>query len=689
VRALIALLTSVLLGASLLVGIALVAPAASSPAEAATLSGSAFDPGNIISDANFYAGDAMSAADVQSFLNAQVASCGNANCLRSGSFSLDSEAADAMCTAITGGSGLSAATVITRVALACGISPRVILTTLQKEQSLVTTASPSATSILYAMGYACPDTGSGCDPAYSGLGNQIYRAAWQWKRYGNPVGTSNYFTWLAPGAAHAIQYSPTVSCGTRSVTVQNAATAALYYYTPYTPNQAALANLYGTGDSCSSYGNRNFWRIYSDWFGSPTGVVQPFGSADQITGGSETVHVAGWAIDPANSAPTTVVVTIDGASAATLTAGNTRADVGAAYPASGAAHGFDATIDAPAGTHTVCVTAKTVAGTASAQLGCASVAIAQASPFGAVDTARAEPGGITVAGWTIDPDVPTAPVALRVSIDGQVTNLTANTARPDIAQVYPAAGAAHGFSTTIPASAGAHTVCITAVNVGAGKDTALASCSTTLVPGSTPIGSLDSVTASGSNIVVAGWTLDGDTTSFIHADVYIDGQGTRTNANAGRGDIGASYPAYGSAHGINRTFPVSNGVHNVCVYAINTGPGATVLLGCRSVKVGNDPIGSLDSVTAGSGQVTVSGWAWDPDTAAPIAVHVYVGAQGTATTAAGARPDIARAYPAAGAAHGFTVTVAAPRGNQQVCAYGIDSNGGSNTLLGCRVVAVG
>ena len=70
-------------------------------------------------------------------------------------------------------------------------------------------------------------------------------------------------------------------------------------------------------------------------------------------------------------------------------------------------------------------------------------------------------------------------------------------------------------------------------------------------------------------------------------------------------------------------------------------------------------------------------------------MHVYVGAQGTAITAAAARADIARAYPAAGAAHGFTATVGAPRGNQQVCAYAIDSNGGANTLLGCRVVAVG
>ncbi|MDG2497268.1 MAG: LysM peptidoglycan-binding domain-containing protein, partial [Aquiluna sp.] len=30
-------------------------------------------------------------------------------------------------------------------------------------------------------------------------------------------------------------------------------------------------NMYGTGDSCSAYGNRNFWRFFHDWFGSPIG----------------------------------------------------------------------------------------------------------------------------------------------------------------------------------------------------------------------------------------------------------------------------------------------------------------------------------------------------------------------------------------------------------------------------------
>ena len=55
---------------------------------------------------------------------------------------------------------------------------------------------------------------------------------------------------------------------------------------PYRPNAAALANLYGTGDACSAYGNRNFWRYFNDWFGNPGNWIR----SASFEGGS----VAGW-----------------------------------------------------------------------------------------------------------------------------------------------------------------------------------------------------------------------------------------------------------------------------------------------------------------------------------------------------------------------------------------------------------
>jgi len=72
---------------------------------------------------------------------------------------------------------------------------------------------------------------------------------------------------------NSIKWSPNDSCGSSTVYIQNLATAALYDYTPYRPNQASLSAGYGTGDSCSSYGNRNFYLYFTDWFGSTYAFV--------------------------------------------------------------------------------------------------------------------------------------------------------------------------------------------------------------------------------------------------------------------------------------------------------------------------------------------------------------------------------------------------------------------------------
>ncbi|MFP3589493.1 hypothetical protein SCB29_38725, partial [Paraburkholderia sp. SIMBA_055] len=86
-----------------------------------------------------------------------------------------------------------------------------------------------------------------------------YMAAKQLRRYSiDPT-----FNWYPVGKESRVKYHPNSACGTTGVTIQNKATAALYYYTPYVPNKAALAAGYGTGDSCSSYGNRNFVNYYT------------------------------------------------------------------------------------------------------------------------------------------------------------------------------------------------------------------------------------------------------------------------------------------------------------------------------------------------------------------------------------------------------------------------------------------
>jgi hypothetical protein len=231
------------------------------PAQAA--SGGDFDPGMIISDAKFYDGDAMSQGDIRTFLRARVPSCASGYvCLKDYVESTPARAADSRCSSLQA-SRLSGADIVYWVGRACGVSQSALLVLLEKEQGLVTDSTPSARQFRSATGYGCPDTAA-CDSLYYGFFNQVYNAAHQFKVYQSTPTRWNY----QAGRSNRILWHPNADCGSSQVTIRNQATAGLYIYTPYQPNAAALRNLYGTGDSCSSYGNRNFWRLYTDWFGS-------------------------------------------------------------------------------------------------------------------------------------------------------------------------------------------------------------------------------------------------------------------------------------------------------------------------------------------------------------------------------------------------------------------------------------
>jgi LysM repeat protein len=235
---------------------------------------SRFDPGLIISDSVFYDFGTMTVADIQRFLESKVPVCkandGGPTCLRDYvSDQLEKTGEDGKCAAMPAKANIRASEIIYNIARACGLNPKVLLVTLQKEQGLIQATNPTAYMYRAAMGYGCPDSDPGiCGKVWTGLFNQLYKGAGQLQWYGDPRGS---FTYLKVGSTANIRYNPTSSCGTKPVLIKSIATTALYYYTPYTPNDAALKNLYGEGDSCSAYGNRNFWRFYSDWFGSPIG----------------------------------------------------------------------------------------------------------------------------------------------------------------------------------------------------------------------------------------------------------------------------------------------------------------------------------------------------------------------------------------------------------------------------------
>jgi hypothetical protein len=100
------------------------------------------------------------------------------------------------------------------------------------------------------------------------------------------------------------------------------------------------------------------------------------------------------------------------------------------------------------------------------------------------------------------------------------------------------------------------------------------------------------------------------------------------------------------------------------------------------------PEGAVDAIartTAAPGGVAVRGWALDPETSAPIAVHVYVdGGWGGSYAADQSRPDVGATFPGLGDAHGFNFVLSLAAGAHTICVWGINAGTGSNRLLDCR-----
>ncbi len=259
------------------------------PKTASALSGSDFKAGRIIDDTVFYNSSSMTVPQIQEFLNSKVPICDTNGtkpyasttraaygtsrgypppytCLKDYSQTIPTitnGGSDLCKNSVTGGTK-SAAQIIYDASVACGINPQTLIVLLQKEQSLITDDWPWSNQYRSATGYGCPDTAP-CDAEFYGFFNQVYQAAKAFRRYEANPNSYNY----KANRNNNIYYNPNLSgCGSSNVFIENQATASLYIYTPYQPNASALNNLYGTGDSCGAYGNRNFWRMFNDWFGS-------------------------------------------------------------------------------------------------------------------------------------------------------------------------------------------------------------------------------------------------------------------------------------------------------------------------------------------------------------------------------------------------------------------------------------
>jgi hypothetical protein len=230
-----------------------------------------FNAGRIIDDAVFTNYRTMNTNNIQNFLNSKVPTCDtNGTKIYSGSTTRAQYGASRgnpkpfTCLKNYKQDGKSAAQIIYEASQDYKINPQVLLVLLQKEQGLITDDWPWKIQYRSATGYGCPDNAD-CSKSYYGFKNQV---RWAAKMFRSIMNDSP--TWYTPFVLgnNTIDWNPIDSCGSSTTRIENHATLALYSYTPYRPNQAALNAGYGTGNSCSSYGNRNFYLYFRDWFGS-------------------------------------------------------------------------------------------------------------------------------------------------------------------------------------------------------------------------------------------------------------------------------------------------------------------------------------------------------------------------------------------------------------------------------------
>jgi len=218
----------------------------------------------LMDDSVFISSGTMSAAQIQTFLQNEgsglatfsaVEDCGSPS---DSNYSYDTNYYSC-------GSTEPAATIIYNASQAYGINPEVILATMQKEQSLVTTPNPTSSQLNCAMGYlSC-----GGD---TGFFSQVDNATWQFKfDYERLTGnntwwnsslsypcngpTKYYSAALVPG--NNVTFYDDYGNGYANFTLPDASTASLYCYTPH---------VY-PGSSKEYYsGSRNFVYYFNLWF---------------------------------------------------------------------------------------------------------------------------------------------------------------------------------------------------------------------------------------------------------------------------------------------------------------------------------------------------------------------------------------------------------------------------------------
>ena len=203
----------------------------------------------------------------------------------------------------------------------------------------------------------------------------------------------------------------------------------------------------------------------------------PISYLDAYTAQEKGFRIRGWAYDPdspTESIPVRVEVKrTDGTTykTETVSANILRSDVNNAKGITGN-HGFDATVSVPkAGNYTIELYACDLTKNADSQIGSTkTLRIVGSKPVSSLEVCEESNGGIRIKGWAYDPDEPGEKLPIRVVIkyanDAEYTtkDMTTDDVREDINNAKGISGC-HGFSTSIPVSAGTYKVSVFAYDL--------------------------------------------------------------------------------------------------------------------------------------------------------------------------------------------------------------------------------